>query len=121
MELDLRLNLRDILERVKDLFDIEKDSDIARIIGISENTLHIEISKNNLYSRTFKKIFAFAIDSGLSINWILYGIRENNLSNKSIINYEKELTDNIKKLTPKRQEYYYHKIKADLIEEELDK
>lgn len=32
---------------------------------------------------------------------------------------KKELINDIKKLSPKLQEYYYHRIKADLIEEEI--
>ena len=35
--------------------------------------------------------------------------------------FEEELLKDIKKLSPKRQEYYYYRIKADLIEEELNK
>ena len=34
--------------------------------------------------------------------------------------FEEELLKDIKKLSFKRQEYYYHRIKADLIEEELN-
>ncbi|MBL3519471.1 hypothetical protein H0A43_03240 [Arcobacter lanthieri] len=36
-------------------------------------------------------------------------------------NFKQELISDIQKLSPKRQEYYYHRIKADLIDEELGK
>lgn len=32
--------------------------------------------------------------------------------------FEKELLEDIPKLTPKQQEYYYHRVKADLLENE---
>lgn len=41
---------------------------------------------------------------------------ENIYINKS---FQEEIINDIQKLSPKRQEYYYHRIKADLIEEEL--
>lgn len=63
----------------------------------------------------------------ININWLLTGNgsmfenkmedKENILKNKS---FKDELIKDIEKLSPKRQEYYYHRIKADLIEEELD-
>ena len=120
-EIDLKLNLRDFIDRIKDCFDVKNDSDIARMMGIRENTLNTQIVKNSFNSKTFKKILSFIIDSGLSINWILYGVIEENISSNLIVGYGEELLENIKKLSQKRQEYYYYRIKADLIEEELGK
>ncbi|QKF77309.1 transcriptional regulator, XRE family [Arcobacter defluvii] len=39
------------------------------------------------------------------------------VENKSL--FKDELLNDIQKLSQKRQEYYYHRIKADLIEDEL--
>ncbi|MCT7530400.1 helix-turn-helix domain-containing protein [Aliarcobacter cryaerophilus] len=58
----------------------------------------------------------------ININWLLTGnglMFENEAGDKD--NFKQELINDIQKLSPKRQEYYYHRIKADLIEEELDK
>jgi transcriptional regulator with XRE-family HTH domain len=68
----------------------------------------------------------------ININWILTntGNMFNEESKDSLFvsepkikynSFEEELLKDIKKLSPKRQEYYYHRIKADLIEEELNK
>ena len=58
----------------------------------------------------------------ININWLLTGkglMFESDVGDTNI-SFQEELINDIKKLSPKRQEYYYHKIKADLIEEELD-
>ena len=62
----------------------------------------------------------------ININWLLTNSGdmfneefENNTDNLKN-SFEEELIQDIKKLSLKRQEYYYHRIKADLIEEELN-
>lgn len=117
----MKIIIRDLIDRLKDSLDIKNDSDVAKMLNMAQNTLSGLIKRNSLQFETFEIVHQIILENQLSTNWILFGIREDNLSNKSIINYEKELIDNIKKLTPKRQEYYYHKIKADLIEDELSK
>ena len=60
----------------------------------------------------------------VSFQWLLTGngsMFEDKVGDKENISFREELINDIQKLSPKRQEYYYHKIKADLIEEELDK
>lgn len=69
----------------------------------------------------------------INLNWIQTGkgeifIDESNshfLQNEENIyinkSFQEEIINDIQKLSPKRQEYYYHRIKADLIEEELNK
>ena len=58
----------------------------------------------------------------INLNWIQTGkgqifIEELNYENINE-SLEKELLEDIPKLTPKQQEYYYHRVKADLIENE---
>ena len=66
----------------------------------------------------------------ININWLLTntGNMFNEESGDSLFvsepkikysSFEEELLKDIKKLSQKRQEYYYHRIKADLIEDEL--
>jgi len=45
---------------------------------------------------------------------------DDNLEEKrTCTSIEKELTNDIKQLSSKRQQYYYHRVKADLIDEEM--
>ena len=57
----------------------------------------------------------------ININWLLTGNGSMFESEVGNINksFQEELINDIQKLSPKKQEYYYHRIKADLIEEEL--
>ncbi|WP_424686554.1 MAG: helix-turn-helix transcriptional regulator [Halarcobacter ebronensis] len=59
----------------------------------------------------------------ININWLLTGkgtMFEYEVENKlSATSYKDKLIEDINKLSTKKQEYYYHRIKADLIEEEI--
>ena len=61
----------------------------------------------------------------VSFEWLLTGTGSMFVDKKqkefsTINSFEEELLKDIKKLSQKRQEYYYHRIKADLIEDELN-
>ena len=58
----------------------------------------------------------------ININWLLTGNGSMFESEVGNINksFQEELINDIQKLSPKKQEYYYHRIKADLIEDELN-
>lgn len=58
----------------------------------------------------------------ININWLLANtgnMFDKEFDNNLKCSFEEELLKDIKKLSFKRQEYYYHRIKADLIEDEL--
>ncbi len=116
----MKIIIRDLIDRLKDCLDIKNDSDIAKMLNMAQNTLSGLIKRNSLQFETFEIIHKIIFENNLSINWILYGIKDNNISSNQIVGYEEKLLENIKKLSPKRQEYYYYRIKADLIEEELN-
>ncbi|MBL3518890.1 helix-turn-helix domain-containing protein [Arcobacter lanthieri] len=115
----MKIIIRDLIDRLKDCLDIKNDSDIAKMLNMAQNTLSGLIKRNSLQFETFEIIHKIIFENNLSINWILYGVKDNNISSNQIVGYEEKLLENIKKLSPKRQEYYYYRIKADLIEEEL--
>lgn len=116
----MKIIIRDLINRLKDCLDIKNDSDIAKMLNMAQNTLSGLIKRNSLQFETFEIIHKIIFENNLSTKWILYGIKDEIISSNSIINYQEELIKDIKKLSPKKQEYYYHRIKADLIEEELN-
>ena len=116
----MKIIIRDLIDRLKDCLDIKNDSDIAKMLNMAQNTLSGLIKRNSLQFETFEIIHKIIFENNLSTKWILYGIKDEIISSNSIINYQEELIKDIKKLSPKKQEYYYHRIKADLIEEELN-
>jgi hypothetical protein len=50
----------------------------------------------------------------------IYKNETSNLLVKNKALFSNEIFNDIQKLSAKRQEYYYHRIKADLIEEEIE-
>jgi len=116
----MKIIVRDLIDRLKDSLDIKNDSDIAKELGVAQNTLSGAIARNSLKFETFELVHELIFRNNLSSNWIIYGLKEDENLKKSIINdIEKELIDDIKKLSQKRQEYYYHRVKADLIDDEI--
>jgi transcriptional regulator with XRE-family HTH domain len=61
----------------------------------------------------------------ININWLITGEGNMFISDSQdiveseVINYDNEIIKLLQKLSIKRKEYYYHRIKADLIEEEF--
>ncbi len=116
----MKIIIRDLIDRLKDCLDIKNDSDIAKMLNMAQNTLSGLIKRNSLQFETFEIIHKIIFENKLSTKWILYGVKDEVISSNSIINYQEELIKDIQKLSLKRQEYYYHRIKADLIEEEIN-
>lgn len=114
---------------------------IRKILGLNQTEFAEKLeTSQNLISKyekgqvelPFKIINNLNKVFNININWILTNtgnmfneeIKKDNLfvteSEIKCNSFEEELIKDIKKLSPKRQEYYYHRIKADLIEEEIN-
>jgi transcriptional regulator with XRE-family HTH domain len=112
---------------------------IRKILGLNQTEFAEKLeTSQNLISKyekgqvelPFKIINNLNKVFNININWLLTntGNMFNEESKDSLFvsepkikynSFEEELLKDIKKLSQKRQEYYYHRIKADLIEEEL--
>jgi transcriptional regulator with XRE-family HTH domain len=112
---------------------------IRKILGLNQTEFADKLeTSQNLISKyekgqvelPFKIINNLNKVFNININWLLTNAGD--MFNKEIENslfipeakinnnsFEQELLKDIIKLSPKRQEYYYHRIKADLIEDEL--
>lgn len=133
-------------ERIEEVFKIKKIKQID-LVNKYDYLSSALINKffNNQKTVT-DMLIRLCIDENINVDWLCTGrgnmfitnetftkientldslvIKENLLVTEPKIKYnsfEEELLKDIKKLSPKRQEYYYHRIKADLIEEELIK
>lgn len=59
---------QDILNRLKEVYNIKKDTDLAELLGISKSTLSNWISRDSI---DFDKIFSLC--EHIDINWLLTG------------------------------------------------
>ncbi|WP_066347500.1 helix-turn-helix domain-containing protein [Aliarcobacter cryaerophilus] len=108
------------IKEVREKLGFSRQDEFAETIGISFRTYQTyEQGQVKVIPHTF--IEKLNKQYNVSFGWLLTGnglMFEDKVGNKD--NFKQELISDIQKLSPKRQEYYYHRIKADLIEEELD-
>lgn len=112
----MKIDVRMLIDRLKDAINVKNDSEIASILGIEANSLSSSVKRNSLSFKSIKKIHEISFENNLSLNWIFYGLDD---KKSTFENIDKELIEDIKMLPSLKKEYYYHRIKADLIEEKL--
>ena len=122
-------------ERIEEAFRVKK----VKQIDLVNKYDYLSSALINKFFKNQKTITDILIrlckDENINIDWLCTGRGDmfitnetckkdiNNTSNLLVENkslFRDELIESIDKLSPKRQEYYYHRIKADLIEEELN-
>ena len=110
------------IKEVREKLGFSRQDEFAETIGISFRTYQTyEQGQVKVIPHTF--IEKLNKQYNVSFEWLLTGNGSMFESEVGNINksFQEELINDIQKLSPKKQEYYYHRIKADLIEEELDK
>lgn len=110
----------DRIKEVREKLGFSRQDEFARAINISFRTYQTyEQGQVKVIPHTF--IEKLNKQYNVSFEWLLTGNGSMFESEVGNINksFKEELINDIQKLSSKRQEYYYHRIKADLIEEEL--
>ena len=109
------------IKEVREKLGFSRQDEFAETIGISFRTYQTyEQGQVKVIPHTF--IEKLNKQYNVSFEWLLTGnglMFEDKAGNKD--NFKQELISDIQRLSLKRQEYYYYKIKADLIEEEYQK
>ena len=120
-------------ERIEEAFKVKK----VKQIDLVNKYDYLSSALINKFFKNQKTITDILMrlceDENINIDWLCTGrgnmfitneIYKNETSNLLVKNkalFTNEIFNDIKKLSPKRQEYYYHRIKANLIEGKLDK
>ncbi len=120
------------IKQVREALKFSKQEDFSMALDIPNRTYQsYEQGKVKVIPHTFLE--KLNTQYHVSFDWLLTGKGDMFITNEPYANientsnllvekkssFEEELFNDIKKLSPKRQEYYYHRIKADLIEDEL--
>lgn len=111
----------DRIKEVREKLGFSRQDEFARAINISFRTYQTyEQGQVKVIPHTF--IEKLNKQYNVSFEWLLTGNGSMFESEVGNINksFQEELINDIQKLSPKKQEYYYHRIKADLIEEDLN-
>mgnify|MGYP000553044020 CR=1 FL=1 len=111
----------DRIKEVREKLGFSRQDEFARAINISFRTYQTyEQGQVKVIPHTF--IEKLNKQYNVSFEWLLTGNGSMFESEVGNINksFQEELINDIQKLSPKKQEYYYHRIKADLIEDELN-
>lgn len=103
-----------LYELAKKELNINSLEQLALYLGYAGKT------SNNWYKSGFNDKVRYKILEAINKTSKNTSMTNDNEIGKSInsFEFEKELLEDIPKLTPKQQEYYYHRVKADLIENE---
>lgn len=112
------------IKEVREKLGFSRQDEFAKAIDLSFRTYQTyEQGQVKVIPHTF--IEKLNKQYNVSFEWLLTGngsmfeceIKKDNINvNKS---FKDELINDIQKLSSKRQEYYYHRIKADLLEDQF--
>ncbi len=108
------------LEEIREKMNLNKQ-EFSKKLGITYQTYQNYIKGREISTEVAIKLKEIY---NININWLLANsgnMFDIKIEDKLEIEYENELVEDIKKLSTKKKKYYYHKIKADLIEDELSK
>lgn len=112
------------IKEIREKLGFVRQDDFSKALGIAFRTYQtyeqgqVKVIPHTLIEKLNKQY-------NVSLTWLITGEgtmfnEEQSSSNKSnnTSTYEQILIEDIPKLLPKQQEYYYHRVKADLLENE---
>jgi len=100
-------NIVDIIDRLKEKFALKSDMQVAKLLGVEQNTLSSWKKRNKV---PYEKLDTLSMKYKISLEWLLSGIE---IYDKK---YE-ELINNLNTLSEEKKEVYILRIKADALEE----
>lgn len=101
-------NLSEIINRIKQKFELKSDTQVAKLLNVEQNTLSSWKKRDKI---PYEKLDELALNNNISIEWILSGKERDS-------KYD-ELINNFELLNEEKKEIYLLRIKADAIEDKL--
>jgi len=128
-------DFEEIIKKLKNKLNIEKDKDLYTLMEVKQGTFTAWRARNKI---PYNEIIALCSIKNIDLNEILQNkektkiITKNNGNNNISLNginhgqihinskndLEHKICESVKKLSDKRKMYYYHKIEAELLEDE---
>jgi hypothetical protein len=112
------LDFKDNLSKLKSFFNVETNRDLAEKLNITEGAISIWGNRGVIPKKYLQKLENNRINTNsgtVQINGNNHGHININSSDEMSM----EICKEIKKLSDKKKEYYYHLIKADVLKEQI--
>ena len=103
-----------IIDRIKEIFNISKDKDIADKLGVSNQVFANWKMRNKI---PYEKLITLCLQEDIDLKYLINGEKNKNFIKK--INFKEELHKLIEDIKEEKAEIYYHLIKAELLKEKL--
>lgn len=100
-------NIADIIDRIKEKFALKNETQVAKLLGVEQNTLSSWKKRNKI---PYEKLDSLALEYKISLEWLLSGVEAHDKAYK-------ELIKNLDTLSDEKREVYILRIKADALEE----
>jgi len=105
-------NLRDlnqIINRLKDFFQLKNETEVAKLLNVEQNTLSSWKKRDKI---PYERLDEIALQNKISIEWILSGDSTDMQKNEELLRY-------FNSLSQEKQEIYFLRIKADVLEKNI--
>ncbi len=115
-------DVKSIIDRMKQVLNVRTNSELAAKLGTTLSNVDNWKKRKSIPD---KYILLTSQMTGADQSWLLTGqgsmFNSPNTPTSTDTSIEAELLEAFRKLPKKKQDYYYHKIKAEALEEELKK
>jgi transcriptional regulator with XRE-family HTH domain len=102
-------NLNQIINRLKDFFQLKNETEVAKFLNVEQNTLSSWKKRDKI---PYERLDEIALQNKISIEWILSG-------DSADIQKDEELLRYFNSLSQEKQEIYFLRIKADVLEKNI--
>jgi len=102
-------NLNQIINRLKDFFQLKNETEVAKLLNVEQNTLSSWKKRDKI---PYERLDEIALQNKISIEWILSG-------KNTDVQKDEELLRYFNSLSQEKQEIYFLRIKADVLEKNI--
>lgn len=111
------IEIKEILERIKEKLNIKNDKEIAEVLGVNQQNLTNWKARNTI---PYFEIISLCLEKNINLIYILTGEKgeKTRKNDKSLSKSEIELIEKIKKLNPMQQKIIINKIDGEIMKNE---
>lgn len=111
------IDFKDILERLKETFQVKKDKELAEILGVEQQNITNWKNRNSI---PYEFIISLCLEKNINMIYILTGKKESNSikNDDNLSKVEKEILEKLKTLDPLQKKSILLKVNAEILKNE---